>query len=710
MFAVNYLFAQKNNLPEKSFSKNHFGREVIDNYKYSENIKDSLVQKWYKENSIKSRNDLNSISGREELMNQFLSYEKRKSSKISFLKITNDDFYFYVKKNESDIKGKLYYKKNKSGEEIFVFDPNEYKKEAKNNYIINYISPSRNSNIIAVGLSKNGEETGEIVFINVKTKKLLEETISNCWPAEFGIDWLPNDKGIVYLHIPVIDTKDSNYILNTELVSYTLGDNPKNHKIILSKLNNPDIKIESADFPMVNLLNDKYVIVSLAGVSSYSDYYFTTVEELQKEKINWKPLLKKEDSLLNPTMIDDVVHFMSANKASNFKIIRGNINTFSTENSEVIVPENKNETITNYEIVKDGIFFTTSKNGVEAKLYFVNKNNNIKTIALPINAGTISLSKKSQFTNDLWVSLSGWTSPLIRYYYDIERSTFQEENLVPIPEYPEFKNFVVEEIEIPSYDGTLIPVSIVYKKTLNKNNNNNVLLYGYGAYGTSIIPRFSPIFLSWVFNDGIFVISHVRGGGEKGDDWYKGGFKKTKPNSWKDLIATAEFLIKEKITTNKKIAIFSGSAGGVLVGSAITERPDLFKVMLCRNGLLNILRINEAPNGPNNMKEFGNPDIEEEFKMLYDMDSYQQIRKGVKYPSCLISVGMNDARVATWMSGKFVAKMRASTASKNPVFFSVDYNSGHGIDNSNLQQYNNSADEFSFAFWQLGHPKFKLNK
>ncbi|MCL9805872.1 prolyl oligopeptidase family serine peptidase [Flavobacterium amniphilum] len=709
---ANSILAQEMKLPEKPFSENHFGKEVVDNYRYSETTKDTLVQKWFKNNGDEARNVLNSISGRKSLMENFLDFEKRKSAIVSNLRITEDDFNFYLKKTENDKTGKLYYKKNKDGLEVLLFDPNDYKNETKNNYIINYLKPSWDSNFIAVGLSKNGEETGEIIFIDVKQKKISFESISNCWPAEFGIDWLPDNSGIIYLHIPVIDNKDSNYILNTELVLYKLGDSPKKHKVLLSKLNNPDIKIESADFPIVDVLtkNNKYILVSLAGVSSYFDYYYASVQELQNERIEWKALIKKEDNLLNPSLNDTCFYAMSANKASNYKIIKANISSFNSINEEIIVPENKKETITDFKIVKDGMFYTTSKNGVEAKLYFIDKKNIVKHIDLPINSGTITISSKNRNSNDLWVSLSGWTSPLRRYFYNIQTNQFQEENLVPIPEYPEFKDFVVKEIEIPSYDGTLIPVSIIYKKKLNKNKKNNVLLYGYGAYGVSTLPRFSPVFLSWVANDGVYVISHVRGGGEKGDDWYKGGFKENKPNTWKDLIATAEYLINEKITSNKKIAVIGGSAGGVLVGRAITERPDLFKVMLCHNGMLNMLRINEAPNGPNNMKEFGNPEIREEFNMLYNMDSYQQITPGIKYPSCLISVGMNDARVATWMSGKFVAKMRASTTSKNPVLFAVDYNSGHGIGSTNLQLYNNYADEFSFALWQMGHPKFKLMK
>ena len=254
----------------------------------------------------------------------------------------------------------------------------------------------------------------------------------------------------------------------------------------------------------------------------------------------------------------------------------------------------------------------------------------------------------------------------------------------------------------------MVPVSLIYKKGLKKDKMNNILIDGYGSFGISMKPRFRTFYLSWVLNGGVFVEAHVRGGSEKGDDWYKNGYKSTKPNTWKDLIAAAEYLIKEKITSKERIAITSGSAGGILVGRAITERPDLFRVMICKNGELNTARLKETPNGPNCMKEFGNPEIKEEHEALIEMDSYLHIKKGVKYPACLITTGMNDARVASWISGKFAAKLKASTASKNPIVFAVNYNTGHGLDNSNLELYNDFADQFAFAFWQMGNPKFKL--
>jgi prolyl oligopeptidase len=710
---ITKIFSQDNLLPEKSTSTEYFGKTISDPYSYIENREDTISQKWFKQNSLNTRGILDDITGRKEIVDKLVEIEKRKSFSATSLKITSDNHYFYLKKTKQDKIAKLYFKTSETSQEILLFDPKQYKIESGNTYSISYYKPSWDNSMVAISFSKNGEEISEIAFLNIETKTLLPEIITNCWPAELGgINWLKDNSGIIYLNIPVTDNNNENYILNTESVIYKLGDHPSFHKVIFSKNNNPEISIDPADFPEICEFNiqDKFILSRLNGASSNVDFFYADIQELENKKINWKPLFKKKEGFTSPIIVNEDVYCLSSKNSPTYKIIKTKITAPDFDHAETIVNENKNEIIDGYEIIKEGLIYSTTKNGIEAKLYFVNNDKNIKPLNLPIKAGTILIRPKNKYSSDLWIHAGGWLNPLKRYRYDILNNTFKDDHISPVPSYPEFENFIVEEIEIPSHDGALLPLSIIYKKGLKKNKMNNVLIEAYGAYGESMNPSFQPIFLSWVLNDGVFVVSHVRGGGEKGEEWYKSGYKQTKPNTWKDLISTAEYLIKEKITNNKKIAVYSGSAGGILVGRAITERPDLFKVMLCDNGFLNSLRIDVAPNGPNNMKEFGNPKIQEEFNALYEMDAYHHIKKGINYPACLISTGMNDARVAPWMSGKFVAKLRASTTSNNPILFAIDYNAGHGLDSSNLQLYNDFADSFAFAFWQLGHSKFKLIK
>ena len=277
-----------------------------------------------------------------------------------------------------------------------------------------------------------------------------------------------------------------------------------------------------------------------------------------------------------------------------------------------------------------------------------------------------------------------------------------------VAEYPEYDGLVVEELMVPSHDGVKVPLSLIYKKDLKKDGRNTVIMSGYGAYGSSLTPYFSPINLLPVYEGGIYAVPHVRGGGELGDQWYKAGFKTTKPNTWKDLIACAEYLVKEKYTSQQKIAINAASAGGILVGRAMTDRPDLCAAAIPEVGCLNAIRMEESPNGPVNTPEFGTAKDSIECMALLEMDAYYHLKNGEKYPASLVTAGMNDPRVIAWQPAKFAARLQASNSSEKPILFLADYDAGHGIGNTKTKSFQSLADVYSFALWQTGHPKFQV--
>ena len=234
-----------------------------------------------------------------------------------------------------------------------------------------------------------------------------------------------------------------------------------------------------------------------------------------------------------------------------------------------------------------------------------------------------------------------------------------------------------------------------------------MLIYGYGAYSISNPPVFNPNRLLWTQQGGVLAVAHVRGGGELGEAWHKAGQKATKPNTWKDLIACADYLVKGQYTAPGHIAINGGSAGGILIGRAMTERPDLFAAAIPQVGCLNAVRMENSPNGPVNAPEFGTVLKEDECKALLEMDAYQHLQPGTKYPATLVTAGMNDPRVIAWQPAKFAARLQASTASGKPVLLFTDYDAGHGIGNSKQKQFESVADVLSFGLWQTGAPGFQ---
>ena len=203
---------------------------------------------------------------------------------------------------------------------------------------------------------------------------------------------------------------------------------------------------------------------------------------------------------------------------------------------------------------------------------------------------------------------------------------------------------------------------------------------------------------------------HVRGGGELGEAWHRAGKKETKPNTWKDAIATAEYVINEGYTNSSKLSIFGGSAGGIFVGRSITERPDLFVAGAPMVGAMNTVRMEETPNGPVNTPEFGTVKDPKEFKALLEMDSYHQIQNSTNYPAMLITAGINDPRVIAWQPSKFAAKLQAANTSDKPILFLTNFEGGHGGGTKLTRTIDEFAGLFSFFYWQSGHPDFQLTK
>jgi prolyl oligopeptidase len=276
------------------------------------------------------------------------------------------------------------------------------------------------------------------------------------------------------------------------------------------------------------------------------------------------------------------------------------------------------------------------------------------------------------------------------------------------PPWPiEFANIESEEVTASSIDGTDVPLSIIHKHGINMDGSHPALLIGYGAYGISIEPRFDPALLVWVERGGVLGFAHVRGGGEYGEDWHQGGMKSTKIHTIEDFIGCAQYLVSRQYTSPSLLAGEGTSAGGILIGGAITRRPDLFGAALDRVGVSNALRFEQSQGGPANVPEFGTVKEEAGFKALYEMDAYQHVFSNVRYPAVLVTTGINDPRVPVWEPAKFAARLQASTASDKPVLLRVDYDAGHGLGSTRSQREVQLADELSFLLWQFGDPEFQ---
>jgi prolyl oligopeptidase len=432
--------------------------------------------------------------------------------------------------------------------------------------------------------------------------------------------------------------------------------------------------------------------------------FYAPVSELEHPKIKWDVLCKPADDLVRGIIFQgDYAYAITHADAPQYKIVRTSLNHPDWDHAETVIPEAADiiQSITkcrHYLIV-------TYSDGVICRLvkyeFATGKTSNVN---LP-SSGTVSVSCPNWRSDRCLVTITSWVSPLATYDYDARKETFAKSIFNTAISYPGFENLVSDEVQVPGHDGAMIPLSIIHLKGMALDGSNNCILTGYGAYGISLKPHFS-ILSSVVTHGVVLAYAHVRGGGEKGEAWYKAGFKTTKPNTWKDFISCAEYLVQKGYTSPEKLSGTGTSAGGILISRAITERPDLFGAAVCNVGCANAMRMEFSPNGPVNTPEFGTVQNSVECAALYDMDGVQHVVKGVKYPALMGVGGWNDPRVPPWEPGKFVAAVQAASTSGKPALMKVNYDNGHFTEEKSVT-FSNFASQDAFLLWQTGNNEFQ---
>lgn len=692
--------------PSVPATDTYFGVKVTDPYRNLENLTDPAVQTWMKAQSAYARQNLDAIPGRQKLIDQMVAFDKRKATRVTDLRVADNDRYFYFKSRPEDQQPKLYCREGYAGPETLLFDPETF--ETGKLFNISGFAPSNDGSKVSFGITEKGAELGRMLILDVKTRKLYPEQLPL---TRGGGEWLPDNQSLTYLPYNNADLKDMAARQNTQCRLHRVGTPASQDKVVFSSQLYPKLGIKPSEYPYAGIDRDTRLAYGfLYSVDRYLHAFYAPAAALSKPNVPWQPLFRPTDEITNFVSDDRYIYFVTSKNTPRQKLMRMAATRPEVATAEVLVPESADEAIIDEQLktTKDGLYFVRSRNGVQARLYFVPKGSKtVRELKLPQAAGRLELVAKNAQSPDLWVTMGGWATDRQRYCYDVAGSKFVPEPLSSEAQYPEFADLVVEELMVPSHDGVKVPLSLIYQKGLKRDGSAPTLMVGYGAYSQALELTLMPPYLLWTQQGGILAVPHVRGGGELGEEWHKAGQKTTKPNTWKDLIASAEYLVKNQYTAPGHIAINGGSAGSILIGRAMTERPDLFAAAIPEVGCLNAVRMENSPNGPVNIPEFGTMAKEDEAKGLLEMDAYLHLQPGTKYPATLVTAGFNDPRVIAWQPAKFAARLQASTASGKPVLFFTDYEAGHGIGDSKQKQFEVMADLLAFGLWQTGQPGFQ---
>jgi prolyl oligopeptidase len=683
----------------------YFGTTYKDPYRWLEHIKDSSVVTWFKEQADYSKSILNNISGRDELIAEWKKLDKLQPPRINS-RVYEKGRIFYRKTMPGESVGKLYYREGLNGTEQLLFDPLTYIK-GKTLTIESFV-PSFGAKYVAISYSEQGAEVSTIQIMNVDTKQFLNDKI---YPTA-GLDgWSFDNKFINYIWLKSADNKDPLARLNTKTKLHKVNTLATDADIdFFSNVSYPELKIDPKAYPYAQLTedNENYVFAGEGTVQNEFTMYYAPISQFYSGKIQWKVLCKPEHKIVRGMeFVGDRVFAITYDGAKNYKLLETNLKNIDWKNAKTIAEEKTDQTLESITHCKDYLLMTYS-DGINNHVFKYNlTTGQTSAVKLPF-IGTAFVFCINNKINDCIAGITSWNKPYTEFNFDPTTDAFTPSTFNKAPVYPDaYKNLQVKEVEVKGHDGTMIPLSIIYKSGTRLDGNNVCLIDGYGAYGISMTPYFDDRVTALAVKGVVIAIPHVRGGSEKGEAWYKAGYKTTKPNTWKDFNSCSEYLIAQGYTQPSKLAGSGTSAGGILISRAITERPDLYAAAICNVGCANAMRLEFSANGPVNIPEFGTVKDSTECKALYEMDGMQHVVAGTKYPAVICIGGWNDPRVVPWEPGKFAAALQNATTSGKPVLLKINYDNGHFTEDKTVT-WANFADQFAFVMWQCGHPDFQL--
>lgn len=701
--------------PVRDVVDKYWGVEVHDPYRYMENVKAPEVQKWMKGQADFTDGVLDKLPIRNELLARIEELDSGRAFRISGVERSGDGRLFYLKVRAEENLSKLYVRAANGADERLLLDPSAIKSSDGGHYSISWYVPSPDGRRVVYGLAASGSEQDVLHVIDVETGKLLKDSIDRMEAGYTEPQWLADGSGFYYSRLQKLAPgapETDGYRLSRAYL-HRLGTDPAADPVVFATDLWPNVSIADVDFPSIVLAKGSpYAVGKIKhGDSNPLTLYAAPLgksADLSKRGAGaspWKMVCDVADSVTDFAVHGEDIYLMSAKTAPRFKVVRTSLAAPDFANAQIVVAPG-DQVVAGLRAAKDALYIQFREGGA-GKVARLGWESGAKLQALTLPGGYPSgrIIGSGTAGTGVMIETAAWTRAGLTYAYDPAKNAFTDIQLNPIGKFDDVAGFESIEVVVPSHDGVMVPLSIIYKAGLKLDGSHPTYLTGYGSYGISRNVGYNPTILAWLERGGVYAVAHVRGGGEYGDAWHMAGQKLNKPNTWKDFIACAEYLIAKGYTASERLAGQGGSAGGILIGRAITARPDLFGAALLDVGSLDAVRAEFTTNGVPNIQEFGTVTREDEFRALLEMSSYHHVKDGVKYPAVMLSHGINDPRVEPWMSAKMAARLQAATSSDKPVLLRLDYHAGHGIGSTKRQLLKSVADKYAFLLWQTGMVK-----
>lgn len=665
--------------------ENFFGVNVVDSYRWLEDESLPETTRWTDQQNEITQSYLKETPQRQDIKEALMGlFNYKKYS----LPQKEGEYYYFLKNNGLQDQPVLYRSKTVRDEELeVVLDPNTLSEQGT--AALTNLSFNQDGSLLAYAISYNGSDWQDIKIKNLKTGDEYAEVLK--WGKFTNIAWHKDSKGFYYNRYPnpgSPSSEEQSYY--NQVYWHTIGTAQEEDELIYKDTTRKELSFS----PRISG-DDCYLLLTVNnGTEPKNEVYYRRLTSRQP----FMPLIEKINAYFYFLGNDKGTFYFQTNyKAPKGRVVAVDLENPEEENWAEVLSEQENP-ISFIKIIHDKFIVNSMKDAHdELKIYDL-KGNLQKEVSLPNFISIYGMSGKKS-DDKMFISCTSFLTPLKIMQYDFIKGT-----LTPIFEPNELTldAFETTQVFYPSKDGTKIPMFLTHKKGLDLSGEHPVLLYGYGGYNISMTPSFSPSQSMWIQSGGIYAVANIRGGGEYGEAWHRAAILEKKQNSFDDFIAAAEWLIQEKYTNSKKIAIMGGSNGGLLVGACMTQRPELFGAALCLVPVTDMLRFHHFTVGRFWTTEFGNAELNEEhFKFMYKYSPLHNVKKGVAYPPTLISTADTDDRVVPLHAKKFAATLQEGQTGDNPILLRVEKNAGHGLGKPTSKIIEHDTDLYSFLFREL---------
>jgi prolyl oligopeptidase len=712
-FAQNSPVPRPPATPKHAVTDEYQGVKVTDDYRWLENWDDPAVKQWSAAQNARTREYLDHLPARPAIQERLhklidagsasyydLQYRAGKLFAVRYQPPQQQPMLVVMRSADDPASAKV------------IFDPNAA--SAKGSLSMDFYVPSFGGRYVAAALSEGGSEDASAHVFDVDTGKELGDVVPRVNFATGGgsIAWKADNSGFYYTRYPQGNERapeDANFY--QQVYFHKLGTDPKQDAYCIGKEfpRIAEIQLHASD-------DGSWLLAAVAnGDGGQFAHYLMDLDG------HWTQLTHFEDGIVSVKFgADPALYLLSRKDAPRGQILRLPIENLDLAHAKVVVPQSSGAgsdeadraSIENFVPVWQRLYVIDIVGGPSRVRVF----GEVTVQRLPGGRDTI-FQQKGEFplppisaigqvvsvgAGDVLFYSSTYLDPPAWYFYDATtrkatRTSLFESSPVKFDDAEVVRDFAV------SKDGTRVPVNIIRRKGTQFDGANPTLLYGYGGYNISEKPYFGGTFFRlWLDQGGVYVDANLRGGAEYGEQWHSAGNLTRKQNVFDDFLACAQYLIDHKYTSPAHLAIMGGSNGGLLMGAAFTQRPDLFRAVVSEVGIYDMLRVELDPNGAFNLTEFGSVKDQDQFKALYAYSPYHHVKDGTAYPAIYMPTGENDHRVNPMQSRKMIARLQAADTSGHPILLRTSSSAGHGFGTALDEQIEQNADVFTFLFDQLG--------